>query len=60
VTVWHNAIATRKLPKDLFQGEIHAWWEVTEDCRQLPAFIGELRRDLRVDKKAFDKIGMMT
>ena len=58
VTVWENAVATRKLPKDIFRGEMDAWWEVTEDGRQLPAFIGELRRDLQVDKKALDKLGM--
>ena len=58
VTVWENAVATRKLPKDLFRGEMDAWWEVTGDGWQLPTFIGELRRDLQVDKKALDRLGM--
>jgi hypothetical protein len=57
VTVWENAIATRKLPKDLFKGEMDAWWEV-ESGRQLPTFIGSQRRDLQVDKKALDRLGI--
>jgi hypothetical protein len=35
-----------------------AWWEVTEDWRQLPIFIGDLRRELQVDKKALDNFGI--
>ena len=57
-TVWENGVASRKLPRDLFRGEMDAWWEVTDDGRQLPTFIGPLRRDLQVDKKALDTRGM--
>lgn len=56
VTVWENAVASRKLPKDLFRGEMDAWWEVTEDGRQRPTFIGGLRRELQVDKAALEKL----
>jgi hypothetical protein len=58
VTVWENAVASKKLPKDLFSGSMDAWWEVTPDFRQLPAFIGDLRRDLEVDKCAMQKMGL--
>jgi hypothetical protein len=55
VTVWENAVASKKLPKDLFRGEMDAWWEVT-DGRQRPTFIGALRRELQVDKAALEKL----
>ena len=58
ITVWENAVATRKLPKDLFRGEMDAWWEVTPEGRQLPTFIGALRRALQVDKKTLEELGM--
>ena len=58
VTVWENAVASRKLPKDLFRGEMDAWWEVNEDGRQLPTYIGQLRTELQVDRAALDKLGM--
>jgi hypothetical protein len=58
VTVWENAVAPRKLPRDLFRGEMDAWWEVTEDGRQLPTYLGRLRRELQVDKTALEKLGM--
>ena len=35
-----------------------AWWEVAEDGRQLPTYIGQLRRELQVDRAALDKLGM--
>lgn len=57
VTVWENGVASRRLPKDLFRGEMDAWWEVNEG-RQLPTFIGKLRRELEVDKAALEKLGM--
>jgi hypothetical protein len=56
VTVWENAVASKKLPKDLFRGEMDAWWEATEDGRQRPTFIGGLRRELQVDKAALEKL----
>jgi hypothetical protein len=58
VTVYENAVAIRKLPKDLFRGEMDAWWEVTPEGRQLPTFIGSLRRELHVDKKTFEELGI--
>jgi hypothetical protein len=58
VTVWENAVATRKLPKDLFRGDMDAWWEVTSEGRQLPTFIGSLRRKLGVDRRALGQLGM--
>ncbi len=56
VTVWENAVAKRKLPKDLFKGEMDACWEATPEWRQLPTFIGGLRRELQVDKAALEKL----
>jgi hypothetical protein len=58
VTVYENAVASRKLPKDLFRGDMDAWWEVTPEGRQLPTFIGGLRRELQVDKKALEELGI--
>jgi hypothetical protein len=58
VTVYENAVATRKLPKDLFRGEMDACWEVTPEGRQLPTFIGPLRRELQVDKKTLEELGL--
>ena len=58
VTVYENAIARRKLLTDLFRGEMDAWWEVTPDGRQLPTFIGSLRRELQVDKKTLEELGI--
>jgi hypothetical protein len=57
VTVWENAVATRKLPRDMLRGEMDAWREVTEDGRQVPPFIGELRRELQVDKRVLEQLG---
>jgi hypothetical protein len=48
VTVWQNAVATRKLPSDMFRGEMDAWWEFSGDGQSL-TFIGERRRALGVD-----------
>ena len=55
--VWENAVALKKLPNDLFRGEMDAWCEVT-DGRQRPTFIGALRRELQVDKAALEKLEM--
>jgi hypothetical protein len=57
VTVWENGVASRTLPRDLFKGEMDAWWEV-DGGRQLPTFIGERRRDLEVDKSALKNLGI--
>ena len=50
VTVWENAVATRKLPGDLFKGEMDAWYEVSEGHQTL-TFAGEHRRTLGVDDR---------
>jgi hypothetical protein len=50
VTVWENAVATRKLPGDLFKGEMDAWYEVSEGHQTL-TFTGERRRMLGADDR---------
>ena len=50
VTVWENAVATKKLPNDLFRGEMDAWWE-NSPGEQTLTFIGERRRSLGVDDR---------
>jgi hypothetical protein len=50
VTVWENAVATRKLPQDMFRGEMDAWWEAFDDGQEL-TFIGSMRRALGVDDR---------
>ena len=50
VTVWENATAVRKLPKDMFRGEMDARWEVSNAGQDL-TFIGERRRNLKVDQR---------
>ena len=49
VTVWENAVATKRLPRDLFKGLMDAWYEVSEGHQTL-AFIGDRRRELGADK----------
>jgi hypothetical protein len=34
VTVWENAVALRKLPSDLFRGDMDAWWETDGNGRR--------------------------
>ncbi len=48
VTVWENAVASKKLPGDLFKGVMDAWYEISKDHQAL-AFAGERRRLLGVD-----------
>lgn len=50
VTVWENAIATIRLPGDLFKGVMDAWYEVAEGHQTL-AFTGERREALGADKR---------
>lgn len=50
VTVWENAVASRKLPGDLFQGEMDAWYEFSEGLQTL-TFAGGRRRSLGVDNR---------
>lgn len=49
VTVWENGVAHRKLPKDLFRGEMDAWWE-SSDGHQRLTFVGGRRQSLHIDK----------
>lgn len=51
VTIWENATAPKKLPPDLFRGQMDAWWEANSDGRQALTFIGERRRNLGVDDR---------
>ena len=51
VTVWENEVATRKLPSDLFRGDMDAWWETDGTGGQGLTFIGDRRRMLGVDNK---------
>lgn len=50
VTVWENAVATKKLPSDLFKGEMDAWHEFS-DGHQTLTFVGGRRRSLGVDDR---------
>jgi hypothetical protein len=52
VTVWENAAATKKLPSDLFRGEMDAWYEASSDGHQTLTFCGERRRALGVDDRS--------
>lgn len=47
VTVWENGLAAKKLPKDLFRGEMDAWWESDGSGEQRLTFIGDRRMALR-------------
>ncbi len=35
VTVWENAVATRRLPVDMFRGEMDAWWQCSDNGQSL-------------------------
>lgn len=50
VTVWENAVAPKKLPGDLFKGEMDAWYEFSDGHQRL-TFAGERRRSLGVDDR---------
>lgn len=51
VTVWESAVALRKLPSDLFRGDMDAWWETDGNGGQSLTFIGDRRRALGVDDR---------
>jgi hypothetical protein len=51
VTVWENAVASRKLPRDMFRGEMDAWWEAHSKWEQSLTFVGERRKALGVDDR---------
>ena len=52
VTVWENAVASKKLPSDLFRGDMDAWWETDGMGNQNLTFVGERRRLLGVDDRS--------
>jgi hypothetical protein len=52
---WENAVASRKLSKDLFRGKMDAGWERRKIGAKKPTFIDALRRKLQVDKAALEK-----
>jgi hypothetical protein len=49
VTVWENGTATRRLPRDLFHGNMDAWW-TADGGEQSLSYVGERRARLRVDR----------
>src|SRR5260370_22051290 len=51
VTVWESAVALRKLPSDLFRGDMDAWWETDGNGGQSLTFVGDRRRALGVDDR---------
>jgi hypothetical protein len=51
ITVWENAVASKKLPGNLFKSAMDAWYEVSED-HQVLAFTGDRRRSLGVDDQS--------
>jgi hypothetical protein len=50
VTVWENGAAAKKLPQDMFRGEMDAWYEYANGHQALN-FIGARRRILGVDDR---------
>jgi hypothetical protein len=46
VTVWENAVASTRLPRDLFRGPLDQWWSVEGDAQEL-TFVGERLRGFR-------------
>ncbi len=49
VTVWENGTAKRRLPQDIFRGEMDAWWTCDEEG-QSRSFVGQRRLLLKIDK----------
>jgi hypothetical protein len=52
VTVWENAVASKKLPSDLFSGDMDAWWETDGMGNQSLTFVGARRRLLGIDDRS--------
>jgi hypothetical protein len=50
VTVWENGAAKRKLPRDIFRGEMDAWWTF-ENGSQQRSYIGQRRLALGIDSR---------
>ncbi|MGO9340246.1 MAG: hypothetical protein ACLPY1_22350 [Terracidiphilus sp.] len=49
VTVWENSTAKRRLPQDIFRGEMDAWWTCDQEG-QARSFVGKKRLALKIDK----------
>jgi hypothetical protein len=49
VTVWENATAKRRLPQDLFRGEMDAWWTSGQEGQSL-SYVGKKRLALKIDR----------
>ena len=49
VTVWENGTAKRRLPQDIFRGDMDAWWTFDEE-KQTLSFVGKKRLALKIDK----------
>lgn len=49
VTVWENGTTIRRLPRDMFRGDMDAWW-TADNGEQSLSFIGDRRRRLGVDR----------
>jgi hypothetical protein len=49
VSVWENGTAKRRLPQDIFRGDMDAWWTCEEEG-QSRSFVGQRRLRLKIDK----------
>jgi hypothetical protein len=49
ITVWENGTAKRRLPQDIFRGDMDAWWTCDEEG-QSRSFVGQRRLALKIDK----------
>lgn len=49
VIVWENAVSDRRLPRELFRGEMDAWWTIEGGFQEL-SFAGEKRKRLSIDR----------
>lgn len=48
VTVWENGTAKRRLPQDIFRGDMDAWW-TCDNGVQTRSFVGQKRLTLKID-----------
>jgi hypothetical protein len=48
VTVWENGTAKRRLPQDIFRGDMDTWWTCGERG-QIRSYAGQERLTLRID-----------
>jgi len=49
VTVWENGTAKRRLPQDIFRGDMDAWWTCDAEG-QARSFVGQRRLALKIDR----------